>query len=93
MRWTSTSAVYDSASISADQSNTAAGGGSVSFGVPPEEGDAPLPAWAYALLGVGLFTFGVLRELRGLDWMGNTEPAYAKCICVQTHKDRPPARI
>ena len=65
VRWTSTGAAYDSASISADQSNTAAGGGSVSFGAAPQEGDAPLPAWDYVLLGIGLFVVAASRRRLG----------------------------
>ncbi|MHB8814879.1 MAG: S8 family serine peptidase [Steroidobacteraceae bacterium] len=61
VQWTATGPVYDSAAVSADQSNTDAAGGSVSFGVAPEDGDAPLPSWAYAILGIGLFTLACSR--------------------------------
>lgn len=61
VQWTFTGSVYDSASVSADQANTASAGGVVSFGTPPEDGDAPLPLWAYALLGMGLFTLTIKR--------------------------------
>jgi uncharacterized repeat protein (TIGR01451 family) len=62
VQWTSTGPVYDSASVSADESNTAAAGGSVSFGLAPDDGDAPLPIWAYALLGMGLFALATYRR-------------------------------
>ena len=65
VRWTSTGPAYDSASVSADQSNTTAGGGSVSFGPAPEDGDAPLPFWSYTLLGIGLFTLAASRRKCG----------------------------
>ena len=66
VQWTVTGPVYDSASVSADQSNTASasGGGSVSFGQAPRNDDAPLPLWAYALLGLGLFTLAASRRSR-----------------------------
>lgn len=66
VQWSSTGPVYDGASVSADQSNTTAGGGSVSFGSAPapENGDAPLPVWAYVLLGMGLFSLAASRRSR-----------------------------
>ena len=62
VQWNFTGPAYDSASISADQSNTSASKGSVSFGAAPEDGDAPLPLWAYALLGMGLFSLAMKRR-------------------------------
>ena len=64
VQWTSTGLVYDSASVSAAESNTTPDAGTDSFGVPPEDGDAPLPLWAYALLGTGLFAVAALRRGR-----------------------------
>lgn len=62
VQWTSTGSVYDSASLSADQNNTATGSHSISFGLAPEEAGGPLPTWAYALLGLGLFTLVAHRR-------------------------------
>lgn len=62
VQWTVTGTVYDTASVSADQVNSNAGGGTVSFGPASEDGDAPLPAWAYLLLGVGLFALAAKRR-------------------------------
>jgi len=66
VRWSFSGPVYDSASVSADQSNTVSGGGSVSFGSAPAagDGDAPLPLWAYTLLGLGLFGLATSRRSR-----------------------------
>ena len=62
VQWTATGPVYDSASISAAESNTTPASDSVSFGSPPADGDAPLPPWAYALLGIGLFSLVAFRR-------------------------------
>jgi uncharacterized repeat protein (TIGR01451 family) len=62
VQWTTTGPVFDSASVSAAESNTTANSGSLSFGVAASDGDAPLPAWAYALLGVGLFSLVASRR-------------------------------
>ncbi len=62
VQWTATGPVYDAASISAAESNTTPVSGSVSFGTAPADGDAPLPTWAYALLGIGLFSLMALRR-------------------------------
>lgn len=61
VEWTSTGPVYDTATLGADQSNTTAGGGSVSFGLASADGDAPLPLWFCALLGIGLFALATVR--------------------------------
>jgi uncharacterized repeat protein (TIGR01451 family) len=53
--WNASGGIYDSATVAADQTNTSPQQ-MVAFGNPPESsGDAPLPAWAYTLLGVALF--------------------------------------
>jgi uncharacterized repeat protein (TIGR01451 family) len=56
VKWTLSGAVYDSASVSSDQVNTApAPPQSRTFGVPPESAsDGPLPLWAYALLAISI---------------------------------------
>jgi uncharacterized repeat protein (TIGR01451 family) len=56
VKWTTTGAVYDRASVSSDQVNTAAAGQqTLAFGAPPESaGDGPLPPWAYALLAISI---------------------------------------
>jgi uncharacterized repeat protein (TIGR01451 family) len=56
VKWTVSGAVYDSASVSGDQINTApAAQQSLAFGEPPQStSDAPLPLWAYALLAISL---------------------------------------
>ena len=52
--WTSGGAVYDSATVTADQADSAPSSQQVlAFGTPGTV-DAPLPAWAYAVLGAGL---------------------------------------
>jgi uncharacterized repeat protein (TIGR01451 family) len=61
VQWTVTGPVYDNASVSAAEVNATPASGSVSFGVAPLDGDAPLPAWAYALLGIGLFCLVAFR--------------------------------
>jgi hypothetical protein len=71
VKWTGSGSVYDSATVLADQVNSAPSSQQmVAFGSPNPTGsvDAPLPAWAYALLGIGLFaivTRGLRREQRG----------------------------
>jgi uncharacterized repeat protein (TIGR01451 family) len=62
VQWTATGPIYDNASVSAAEVNATPASGSVSFGVAPPDGDAPLPAWAYALLGLGLFCLIAFRE-------------------------------
>ena len=61
VQWITTGPVYDSASVSAAEINATPASGSVSFGVAPPDGDAPLPAWAYVLLGIGLFSLFTFR--------------------------------
>jgi hypothetical protein len=60
--WTGTGAVYNSATVAADQIDTSANQ-VVTFGSAPASGDAPLPAWAYVLLGAALFALAT-REIR-----------------------------
>jgi uncharacterized repeat protein (TIGR01451 family) len=50
-----TGPVYDAASVSADQINSAASAQQgIEFGAPPGQGgDGPLPLWSYVVLGVG----------------------------------------
>ena len=57
-------AVYDSASVSSDQFNTAAAGQqTLAIGVPPGNvSDGPLPPWAYALLAI-LMWFIARRQI------------------------------
>lgn len=56
VKWSLSGAVYDSASVSSDQVNTAAAGQqTLAFGTPPEStSDGPLPLWAYALLAMSI---------------------------------------
>jgi len=56
VKWTTSGAVYDSASVSSDQVNTAAAAQqTLAFGAPPEnDSDGPLPPWAYALLAISI---------------------------------------
>jgi hypothetical protein len=56
VQWTVTGPVYASVSVAADQVDSApASGQKLAFGLEPAPGaDAPLPQWAYALLGMGL---------------------------------------
>ncbi|MEJ0036053.1 MAG: S8 family serine peptidase [Gammaproteobacteria bacterium] len=65
VRWQVTGPVYDSASVIADQNNIAPPVQQrVSFGQPVEAtADAPLPAWAYVLLGLALFAM-IMRRTR-----------------------------
>lgn len=66
--WNVNGPVYDSATVSADQYDSAAASQeAVAFGTPPGgSGDAPLPPWTYLVLGGGLFaTVGhALRRTR-----------------------------
>jgi hypothetical protein len=65
VKWTGSGSVYDSATVLADQVNSAPSSQQmVAFGSPNPNGsvDAPLPAWAYALLGISLFAI-VTRDL------------------------------
>jgi hypothetical protein len=62
VRWNGSGAVYDSATVSAQQINASPGTGSVAFGTPPVSAstpDVPLPAWSMLLLA-GLFAVFVL---------------------------------
>lgn len=65
--WNTSGPVYDSASVAADQTNTSSQQ-TVAFGTPPASAvtDGPLPVWAYALLGIGLFSLAT-QELRRRD--------------------------
>ena len=58
--WNTTGAVYDSATVTTDQVNTSSQQ-STSLGVAPPVGDAPLPIWAYALLGGAVYWVGRRR--------------------------------
>ena len=60
--WNTSGAVYDVATLAADQANTSSQP-TLSFGVSPTVGDAPLPLWAYALLGLALITLVGRRSL------------------------------
>lgn len=60
--WNTSGAVYDLATLAADQANTSSQP-TLSFGVSPTVGDAPLPLWAYALLGLALITLVGRRSL------------------------------
>jgi uncharacterized repeat protein (TIGR01451 family) len=59
--WSITGSVSDVASVTADQSNTSSSQ-TLSFGTAPVASDAPLPTWAYALLGIALFMAGSARR-------------------------------
>jgi uncharacterized repeat protein (TIGR01451 family) len=56
VKWTASGAVYDSASVSSDQINSAAPAQqSLAFGIPPERvSDGPVPPWAYMLLALSM---------------------------------------
>ncbi len=56
VRWTVSGAVYDSASVSADQLNSApAVQQTLAFGIAPEnDSDGPIPPWAYGLLALSM---------------------------------------
>jgi len=62
--WTASGPVYDGASVKTDQINSSHNA-TIAFGNPPAppviSGDAPLPLWAYALLGMALLFFGSRR--------------------------------
>jgi uncharacterized repeat protein (TIGR01451 family) len=62
--WTASGPVYDWASVKTDQINTSSQA-TIQFGTPPApqvmSSDAPLPLWAYALLGIALVGFGARR--------------------------------
>lgn len=63
VKWSGSGAAYDYAAVQADQADTSAQR-TAAIGTPPaSSGDAPLPAWAYALLGIGLFAM-VAQERR-----------------------------
>lgn len=65
VNWTSSGSVYDSAAVTLDQTNTATKSQqSVAFGTA----DVPLPLWAYALLGIGLFLIVARTEGRR-EWL------------------------
>jgi uncharacterized repeat protein (TIGR01451 family) len=66
VKWTSSGTVYDSASVSSDQVNTAAAAQqTLAFGTPPENSsDGPLPMWAYALLAIWMGFIGRQRLVR-----------------------------
>jgi hypothetical protein len=63
VKWTTSGAVYDSASVSSDQINAAATGQqTLAFGAPPvNSSDGPLPTWAYALLAIWMGFIGRRR--------------------------------
>jgi uncharacterized repeat protein (TIGR01451 family) len=63
VKWTTSGAVYDSASVSSDQVNTAATAQqTLAFGAPPQNSsDGPLPVWSYALLAISLGFIGRRR--------------------------------
>jgi uncharacterized repeat protein (TIGR01451 family) len=56
VKWTVSGAVYDSASVSSDQINSApAAQQTLAFGVPPTySSDGPVPPWAYVLLALSM---------------------------------------
>ena len=61
VKWDGSGALYENATVAADQSDTSRQ--TVSIGTAPNSsGDAPLPGWAYALLGIGLF--GMIAQER-----------------------------
>jgi len=60
--WNTSGAVYNSAAVSADQAETS-NQGTVAFGTAPDPGgNAPLPVWAYVLLGVALLLVPGVRR-------------------------------
>jgi uncharacterized repeat protein (TIGR01451 family) len=67
VRWAVNGPVYSSTSVMADQLNNApAGQQTLAFGIPPSaDADAPLPQWAYALLGAGLLLLSNSRYRAG----------------------------
>jgi uncharacterized repeat protein (TIGR01451 family) len=64
VRWNFSGPVYNTASVTADQINSAAPAQqTVAFGTPPDtSAEAPVPAWAYVLLGIGLFWLAIRRS-------------------------------
>jgi uncharacterized repeat protein (TIGR01451 family) len=56
VKWTATGAVYNSASVSSDQNNSApAAQQTLAFGVPPTySSDGPVPPWAYVVLALSM---------------------------------------
>lgn len=57
VKWTVSGAVYDSASVSSDQVNTAsAAAQTLAFGTAPSgySSDGPMPPWSYGLLGISM---------------------------------------
>jgi uncharacterized repeat protein (TIGR01451 family) len=64
VRWNFSGPVYNTASVTADQINSAAPAQqTVAFGAPPDtSAEAPVPAWAYVLLGIGLFWLAIRRS-------------------------------
>jgi hypothetical protein len=62
-----TGPVYDAASVSADQINSAAATQQgIAFGTAPAlGGDGPLPLWSYLVLGVGFYWLAS-RRLKAL---------------------------
>jgi uncharacterized repeat protein (TIGR01451 family) len=63
VKWTVSGAVYDSASVSSDQINSAPPAQqTLAFGVPPTySSDGPVPPWAYVLLAL---TMGLIARRR-----------------------------
>ncbi len=62
--WNASGPVYDSASISADQTDISSQ--NIAFGtVPGPVGDVPLPPWTYGLLAIGLFAALAREHLTG----------------------------
>jgi uncharacterized repeat protein (TIGR01451 family) len=64
VNWSASGATYDAASVKIDQNNSSAQS-TVQFGTPPAPvtlaADAPLPLWAYGLLGAVLVGFASRR--------------------------------
>ena len=54
VKWNTSGAVYDSASVGSDQINSAAvAQQTLAFGTPPESvSDGPIPPWTYVLLSL-----------------------------------------
>jgi uncharacterized repeat protein (TIGR01451 family) len=65
VRWTFSGAVYDTATVKADQNDSANGSQQqVAFGAAPSDvqtSDGPLPLWAYVLLAVSLVAVAGMR--------------------------------
>jgi uncharacterized repeat protein (TIGR01451 family) len=62
--WTTDGSVYDAAAVSTDQANTSSQQ-TLAIGTPPVVSEAPLPLWAYALLGIALILLGWRKAERG----------------------------